>query len=119
MEEKTKYKLVDQEHNTWMCQECGFMASFEADGPFENGWNVCPHCGDAILPRRKAAAMFRCGICGLVFDRPTIKEWSEPRPDCFRERFKQVLCPGCGQPYFNELEESEDADEDIDGEHEP
>lgn len=49
MEEKTKYKLVDPEHNTWMCQECGFMASFEADGPFENGWNVCPHCGDAIL----------------------------------------------------------------------
>lgn len=49
MEEKTKYKLVDPEHNTWMCQECCFMASFEADGPFENGWNVCPHCGDAIL----------------------------------------------------------------------
>ena len=48
MEEKTKYKLVDPEHNTWMCQECGFMASFEADGPFENGWNVCPHCGDVI-----------------------------------------------------------------------
>ena len=48
MAEKTKYKLVDPEHNTWMCQECGFMASFEADGPFENGWNVCPHCGDVI-----------------------------------------------------------------------
>lgn len=63
--------------------------------------------------------MYRCEICGLVFDQPTIKEWSEPRPDCFRERFKEVLCPGCGQPYFNELEESEDADEDIDSEHEP
>ena len=50
MEEKTKYKLVDPEHNTWMCQECGFMASVEADGPFENGWNSCPHCGDVILP---------------------------------------------------------------------
>lgn len=49
MEEKTKYMLVDPDHNTWMCQECGFMASFEADSPFENGWNVCPHCGDAIL----------------------------------------------------------------------
>ena len=48
MEEKTKYKLVDQDHNTWMCQECGYIASFEADGPFENGWNVCPHCGDVI-----------------------------------------------------------------------
>lgn len=52
--------------------------------------------------------MYRCEICGLVFDRPTVKEWSEPRPDCFRERFKEVLCPGCGYPYFNELEENED-----------
>lgn len=50
MEEKTKYMLVDTDHNTWMCQECGFMVSFEADGPFENGWNVCQHCGDMILP---------------------------------------------------------------------
>ena len=49
MNEKTKYRLIDEASNTWMCQECGFMASFEADGPFENGWNVCPHCGDAIL----------------------------------------------------------------------
>ena len=49
MNEKTKYRLIDEASNTWMCQECGFMASFEADGPFENGWNVCPHCGDVIL----------------------------------------------------------------------
>ena len=63
--------------------------------------------------------MFRCEVCGLVFDRPFVKEYSEPRPDCFRERFKEVLCPICGQPYFNELEESEDADKDIDGEYEP
>ena len=69
--------------------------------------------------RRKAAAMFRCEVCGLVFDRPFVKEYSEPRPDCFRERFKEVSCPYCGGPYFNELEESEDADEDIDSEHEP
>ena len=58
--------------------------------------------------RRKAAVMFRCEVCGLVFDRPFVKEYSEPRPDCFRERFKEVLCPGCGQPYFNEEEKSED-----------
>ena len=65
--------------------------------------------------------MFRCEVCGLVFDRPFVKEHSEPRPGpgCFRERLKEVLCPRCGQPYFNELEESEDADEDIDGEYEP
>ena len=54
--------------------------------------------------------MFRCEVCGLVFDRPFVKEYSETRqgPGCFRERFKEVLCPGCGQPYFNEEEESED-----------
>lgn len=49
MNEKTKYCLIDEASNTWRCQECGFMASFEADGPFENGWNVCPRCGDVIL----------------------------------------------------------------------
>ena len=48
MNEKTKYRLIDKEHNTWMCQECGYLADFEADVPFENGWNVCPHCGDTI-----------------------------------------------------------------------
>lgn len=65
--------------------------------------------------------MFRCEICGLVFDRPTIKEWSEPRPDCFRERFKQVLCPSCGLPHFNEVTEEDEHgdDEDSDGEYEP
>ena len=63
--------------------------------------------------------MFRCEICGLVFDRPTVKEWSEPRPDCFRERFKEVSCPYCGGPHFNELEDESDDDEDINGEHEP
>ena len=52
--------------------------------------------------------MFRCEVCGLVFDRPFVKEYSEPRPDCFRERFKEVFCPYCGGPYFNEVEESED-----------
>ena len=48
MNEKTKYQIVDKENNTWMCQECGYLVDFEADGPFENGWNVCPHCGDMI-----------------------------------------------------------------------
>lgn len=63
--------------------------------------------------------MFRCEVCGLVFDRPFVKEYSEPRPDCFSERFKEVLCPYCGGPYFNELEGESDDDEDIDGEYEP
>lgn len=52
--------------------------------------------------------MFKCEICGLVFDRPFIKEESDVRPDCFRERFKIVLCPSCFQPYFNELDEEDE-----------
>ena len=65
--------------------------------------------------------MFRCEVCGLVFDRPFVKEYSEPRPGpgCFRERFKEVSCPYCGGPYFNEFEDESDADEDINGEYEP
>lgn len=46
--------------------------------------------------------MFKCEICGLIFDEPYINEYSEPRPDGFRERFKLVLCPACFEPYFNE-----------------
>lgn len=42
------YTCVDQEHNTWS-SSCGFLSSFEADGPRENGWNVCPACGREIF----------------------------------------------------------------------
>ena len=52
--------------------------------------------------------MYRCDMCGAVCDRPLVQEGSDHRPDCFQERFKEVLFPICGQPYFNELEESED-----------
>lgn len=50
--------------------------------------------------------MYKCEICGLLFDDPMVREGYEPRPDCFYERFKEVLCPSCGQPYFNEVEET-------------
>ena len=65
--------------------------------------------------------MFKCDICGAVFDRPRIHEGYDPMPDCNYERFKQVLCPVCGQPYFNEIEEDSinGNDENPDGEHEP
>lgn len=58
--------------------------------------------------------MYRCEICGAVFDRPLINEYYEPRPDCFYERFKQMLCPICGQAYFDEIKEDNHADEDSD-----
>lgn len=42
------YQMVDQEHNAWVCNACGYLAQFEADGPYENGWSYCPHCGTPI-----------------------------------------------------------------------
>lgn len=43
-----RYRLIDEEHNTYECSECGHMERFEADGPYENGWTVCPACGEEI-----------------------------------------------------------------------
>ena len=45
----TTYQMVNQKHNVWRCDRCGHMEHFEADGPFENGWDFCPHCGRPIL----------------------------------------------------------------------
>ena len=59
--------------------------------------------------------MYKCEMCGVEFDRPLTKTGYEPRPDCFYERFKEeVLCPVCGQPYFNEIEEDYDDRENPD-----
>lgn len=40
--------------------------------------------------------MYLCGWCGAAFDRPAARRWSEPRPDGYRERFCQAVCPVCG-----------------------
>lgn len=45
MDEKTFYELVDADHNVYRCAACGNLEQFEADGPYENGWTVCPVCG--------------------------------------------------------------------------
>lgn len=55
-------------------------------------------------------AVYKCEICGMVFDEPYIREYKDPRPDGFWERFKQVLCPSCFLPYFHEIEEFEDGE---------
>lgn len=44
---KCTYSCIDAEHNTWS-GACGFLTQFEADGPQENGWDFCPHCGREI-----------------------------------------------------------------------
>lgn len=44
-----RYARADRAHNVWSCRNCGHIERFEADGPFENGWNICPVCGGWIL----------------------------------------------------------------------
>ena len=49
--------------------------------------------------------MYKCEMCGFTFEKPYINQGYEPMPDCFYERFKDVICPYCGSPYFNEMED--------------
>ncbi len=44
-----RYTRADRKHNVWSCRRCGHQQQLEADGPFENGWDFCPHCGGRIL----------------------------------------------------------------------
>lgn len=42
------YEIVDRLNNVWKCRKCGNLEQFEADGPWENGWKMCPVCGEPI-----------------------------------------------------------------------
>ena len=44
-----RYGRADRAHNVWNCRHCGHLQQFEADGPYENGWNLCPVCGGIVL----------------------------------------------------------------------
>lgn len=44
-----RYRRLDRRRFVWECCGCGHIEQFEADGPYENGWNVCPSCGRQIL----------------------------------------------------------------------
>ena len=43
-----RYERIDPKHNVWRCRHCGHMEQLESDGPWENGWNICPHCAMKI-----------------------------------------------------------------------
>lgn len=60
--------------------------------------------------RRKENTMYHCETCDAEFEAPMILDRSEPRPDCFFERFRKVGCPYCGSQYFNELDEEGEAE---------
>ena len=61
--------------------------------------------GGTYTSQRKERTMYRCETCGEEFEAPMILDRSDPRPDCFFERFRKVGCPYCGSQYFNELDE--------------
>ena len=44
-----RYSRADRAHNVWRCRRCDHLQQLEADGPYENGWNLCPSCGGVIL----------------------------------------------------------------------
>ncbi|MBQ7346060.1 MAG: DUF3846 domain-containing protein [Oscillospiraceae bacterium] len=44
-----RYGRADRKHNVFCCRRCGHLERFEADGPYENGWNWCPTCRGLIL----------------------------------------------------------------------
>lgn len=48
IDEQTRYAAIDADYNVWQCEKCDHMERFEADGPYENDWSFCPHCGRAI-----------------------------------------------------------------------
>lgn len=50
LSQQTSFRPMDDEHHVWQCGNCGTLWPFEADGPFENGWNRCPKCGLLIKP---------------------------------------------------------------------
>ena len=77
MDEKVIYSCVDQEHNTWNCRGCGYIETFEADGPVENGWNFCPGCGHEIEVEAVSPCPFDNGNCMCQFLRGSVQQRSE------------------------------------------
>lgn len=59
--------------------------------------------------------MYRCDLCAAEFVRPAVRRWSEGRPDGFRERFCQIVCPSCGaeEQYFEEVTEDDGENDDL------
>lgn len=50
--------------------------------------------------------MYKCDTCESVFDFPRIRTFGEVMDgDGNRERRKEIYCPDCGSPYFEEAED--------------
>lgn len=88
--EKTKYKRIDEEHNTYQCEACGHIVTLEADGPYENGVDYCAHCGREIIHP------FRCE-CGYTGEPEKVSFIRPVRPGIAQkiEYPGLVCCPEC------------------------
>lgn len=88
--EKCKYQKIDQEHNTYQCTVCGHIIKLEADGPYENGVDFCPHCGREIIQP------FRCE-CGYEGEPEKLTFIQPVRPGIAQkiEYLGLVCCPEC------------------------
>ncbi len=73
--ETFRYELVDEAHNSYKCEKCGHIEQFEADGPYENGWSYCPHCGNLISNQEGRVMIPLVTIC------KNRAEWLEALPD--------------------------------------
>ena len=53
--------------------------------------------------------MYKCEICGVVFDKPIVRQWTEDLTgEGHLEKWRSESCPICGEGYFHEIEEEED-----------
>lgn len=53
--------------------------------------------------------MYKCDICGTVFNEPRIRTYNENLDgENGWEKRKEVTCPDCDSPYFEEAEDTED-----------
>lgn len=48
-----RYGRIDRKRHVWQCRRCRHIEQFEADGPYENGWNRCPSCGGKLVSYNK------------------------------------------------------------------
>ncbi|ERK62971.1 rubredoxin domain protein [Oscillibacter sp. KLE 1728] len=70
--------------------------------------------GDSVpLADARSSIMYRCDICGTLFDKPTLVSYSEIIDwDGTRESRREAVCPicGAGEQYFTEILKGDDDD---------
>lgn len=104
---ETNYICVDEENNVWQCETCLEWRDLKRTARRKTA-------GDSIpLAAARSSIMYRCDICGTLFDKPTLVSYSEIIDwDGNRESRREVVCPicGAGEQYFTEILKGDDDD---------